>query len=58
MPSVALREQLLALLRTTPQTPREVLAHFNPGQASTVTEQLRELVELGELRYASDGRLS
>ncbi|UOG76463.1 RecQ family ATP-dependent DNA helicase [Hymenobacter tibetensis] len=58
VPSVALREQLLALLRTTPQTPREVLAHFNPGQASTVTEQLRELVELGELRYASDGRLS
>ncbi|WP_375435119.1 ATP-dependent DNA helicase RecQ [uncultured Hymenobacter sp.] len=56
-PSASLREQLLALLRTTPQTPREVLAHFTPGQATTVTEQLRELVELGELRYAPDGRL-
>ncbi len=55
--SAALREQLLTLLRTTPQTPREVLAHFAPNQATTVTEQLRELVELGELRYAPDGRL-
>ncbi|UOQ67610.1 RecQ family ATP-dependent DNA helicase [Hymenobacter volaticus] len=53
----SLREQLLTLLRTTPQTPREVLAHFAPGQATSITEQLRELVELGELRYAPDGRL-
>ncbi|MBC8084014.1 MAG: hypothetical protein H7Z21_12450 [Hymenobacter sp.] len=44
-------------MRTTPQTPREVLAQFAPGQAASVTEQLRELVELGELRYAPDGRL-
>ncbi|MDF7810665.1 ATP-dependent DNA helicase RecQ [Hymenobacter sp. YC55] len=56
-PSATLREQLLTLLRTTPQTPREVLAHFAPGQATSITEQLRELVELGELRYAPDGRL-
>ena len=53
----SLREQLLTLLRTTPQTPREVLAHFAPSQATSITEQLRELVELGELRYAPDGRL-
>jgi ATP-dependent DNA helicase RecQ len=56
-PSPALREQLLILLRTTPQTPREVLGNFTPGQAVTVTEHLRELVELGELHYAPDGRL-
>ncbi|UYZ64757.1 RecQ family ATP-dependent DNA helicase [Hymenobacter weizhouensis] len=53
----ALREQLLHLLRAAPQTPREVLAQFAPGQASLVTELLRELVELGTLRYAADGRL-
>ncbi|ALD21309.1 ATP-dependent DNA helicase RecQ [Hymenobacter sp. DG25A] len=56
-PTPALREQLLKLLRTTPQTPREVLAHFVPGQAPAVTELLRELVERGELKYAPDGRL-
>ena len=56
-PTADLRQQLLALLKATPQTPREVLAHFVPGQATAVTEQLRELVELGELRYAPDGRL-
>jgi ATP-dependent DNA helicase RecQ len=57
VPSVALREQLLTLLRSTPQTPREVLAHFAPGQATIITEQLREMVEMGELRYTPDGRL-
>ncbi|MCB2408082.1 RecQ family ATP-dependent DNA helicase [Hymenobacter lucidus] len=56
-PVAGLREQLLRILKATPQTPREVLAHFAPGQSTAVTEQLRELVELGELRYAPDGRL-
>ncbi|UOQ55623.1 RecQ family ATP-dependent DNA helicase [Hymenobacter cellulosivorans] len=56
-PAAGLREQLVQLLKATPQTPREVLAHFAPGQATEVTEQLRELVELGQLRYAPDGRL-
>ena len=53
----ALQEELLALLKATPQTPREVLAHFAPNQAPTVTALLRELVELEKLRYATDGRL-
>ncbi|UOQ76514.1 hypothetical protein MUN84_18535 [Hymenobacter sp. 5516J-16] len=48
----------MALLKATPQTPREVLTHFAPGQATTVTSLLRELVELGELTYAPDGRLT
>ncbi|MCR5889462.1 RecQ family ATP-dependent DNA helicase [Hymenobacter sp. J193] len=55
--SASLRDQLLTLLKAMPQTPREVLTHFQPGQATAVTAQLRELVELGELRYATDGRL-
>jgi ATP-dependent DNA helicase RecQ len=56
-PAPEMREQLLQLLRATPQTPRQVLTHFVPGQAATVTALLRELVELGQLRYAEDGRL-
>ncbi|SHI94903.1 ATP-dependent DNA helicase RecQ [Hymenobacter daecheongensis DSM 21074] len=56
-PAADLRQQLLTLLKATPQTPREVLTHFAPGQATAVTEQLRELVEMGELKYAPDGRL-
>ena len=56
-PPAELRDQLIALVKATPQTPREVLAHFTPGQAVSVTEQIRELVELGELCYAPDGRL-
>ncbi|MET4107022.1 ATP-dependent DNA helicase RecQ [Hymenobacter sp. UYP22] len=56
-PAPELREQVLQLVRATSQTPREVLAHFAPGQAVSVTALLRELVELGQLRYAADGRL-
>jgi len=56
-PPPALREQLLALLKAVPQTPREVLAHFAPSQATIITALLRELVELEELRYMADGRL-
>ncbi|RSK42157.1 RecQ family ATP-dependent DNA helicase [Hymenobacter perfusus] len=56
-PAPELRAQLLALVQATPQTPRQVLTHFTPAQATPITELLRELVELGELRYAPDGRL-
>ncbi|SET03716.1 RecQ family ATP-dependent DNA helicase [Hymenobacter actinosclerus] len=58
VPMPELRAQLLELVKATPQTPREVLARYAPGQASAVTALLRDLVELGELRYATDGRLS
>ena len=57
-PLPELRAQLLELVKAAPQTPREVLTHYAPGQASAVTALLRDLVELGELRYAADGRLS
>ncbi|WP_324671523.1 ATP-dependent DNA helicase RecQ [Hymenobacter sp. GOD-10R] len=56
--SPALRQQLLQLVRTNPQTPRQVVSQFTPAQASTVTELLRELVDRGELRYAADGKLT
>ncbi|RYU79547.1 RecQ family ATP-dependent DNA helicase [Hymenobacter persicinus] len=56
-PTTDLRQQLLTMLKAQPQTPREILTHFAPGQATAVTEQLRELVEMGQLQYAPDGRL-
>ena len=57
-PLPELRAQLLELVTATPQTPREVLTHYAPGQASAITALLRDLVDLGELRYGPDGRLS
>ncbi|RSK44087.1 RecQ family ATP-dependent DNA helicase [Hymenobacter rigui] len=56
-PAPELRAQLLTLVQANPQTPRELLTHFAPGQATAVTGLLRELIELGQLRYAPDGRL-
>jgi ATP-dependent DNA helicase RecQ len=56
-PTTDLRQQLLDMLKAKPQMPREILTHFAPGRATAVTEQLRELVEMGELKYAPDGRL-
>ncbi|UOR03741.1 RecQ family ATP-dependent DNA helicase [Hymenobacter aerilatus] len=56
-PTPALREQVLSRLSAAPQTPRELVAQFAPGEAAEVTALLRELVELGQLRYTSDGRL-
>ncbi|GGF18223.1 RecQ family ATP-dependent DNA helicase [Hymenobacter cavernae] len=53
-----LRQYLLTLVRANPQTPRAIVGQFAPAQAAAVTELLRELVDLGELRYAADGRLT
>ena len=55
--AVSLREPLLQHVRNLAQTPRELLAAFEPRQAAAVTATLRELVELGELAYAADGKL-
>jgi len=57
-PSPALRQQLLQLVRATPQTPRQLVSQFAPAHAHAVTELLRELVDRGELRYAADGKLT
>jgi len=54
----AMRQQLLHLVRTNPQTPRQLVSQFAPAQAAAVTELLRELVDRGELRYAADGKLA
>ncbi|UYZ60834.1 RecQ family ATP-dependent DNA helicase [Hymenobacter latericus] len=52
-----LREQVLAQLRTTPRTPRELLAGFQPSQADALTSLLRDLVDTGVLRYTDAGQL-
>jgi ATP-dependent DNA helicase RecQ len=53
----ALRPRLLELLGKTPQTPRELLTHFQPREAAAVTEAVRELLEAGKLRYRRSGEL-
>ncbi|GAA4357129.1 ATP-dependent DNA helicase RecQ [Hymenobacter saemangeumensis] len=53
----AWRPQLLNLLQATPQTPRQLLAQFQPQDAAAVTAAVRELVDVGELQYREDGKL-
>ena len=53
----SLREPLLAHLRQASLSPRELLAAFPPKDAAAITATVRELVDRGELAYATDGRL-
>ena len=53
----ALRADLLALLQAELLLPRAIVARYPAAEAAAVTAALRELVDLGDLRYAPDGRL-
>ncbi|MVN74910.1 RecQ family ATP-dependent DNA helicase [Hymenobacter sp. HMF4947] len=53
-----LQAGLLELLRATPLLPRQVVARYPTAEAPTIASALRTLVELGQLAYAADGRLS
>ncbi|MGI4738076.1 MAG: RecQ family ATP-dependent DNA helicase [Janthinobacterium lividum] len=55
--AAGLQAGLLALLRTAPLLPRQVVAHYPAAEATAVAAALRGLVELGQLAYAPDGRL-
>ncbi|QKG55821.1 RecQ family ATP-dependent DNA helicase [Hymenobacter sp. BRD128] len=55
--AAGLQAGLLDLLRAAPLLPRQVVARYPAAEASAVTNALRELVELGQLTYAADGRL-
>jgi ATP-dependent DNA helicase RecQ len=55
--TTAWRPRLLHSLKSSPQTPRELLATFQPQEAAAITATVRELVEMGELAYAADGKL-
>ncbi|SFQ53792.1 RecQ family ATP-dependent DNA helicase [Hymenobacter arizonensis] len=52
-----LREPVLQHIRHASQSPRELLAAFEPRQAAAVTATVRDLVDRGELTYAPDGKL-
>ncbi|WP_426062081.1 RecQ family ATP-dependent DNA helicase [Hymenobacter sp. B1770] len=53
----SLREPVLQHIRQASQSPRELLAAFEPRQAGAVTAMVRDLVDRGELTYAPDGKL-
>jgi ATP-dependent DNA helicase RecQ len=55
--AAAWRPRLLTLLQAASQTPKELLAQFSAQEVTAATAALRELVDLGELSYAADGRL-
>ncbi len=55
--TASLQAALLDLLRAAPLLPRQVVARYPAAEASAITAALRELVELGRLAYAADGRL-
>jgi ATP-dependent DNA helicase RecQ len=55
--TAGLQAGLLELLRAAPLLPRQVVARYPVAEASAITSALRELVELGRLAYAADGRL-
>jgi len=52
-----LQAGLVELLRAAPLLPRQVVARYPAAEAAAVTGALRELVELGRLAYAADGKL-
>lgn len=56
--TAGLQVALLELLRAAPLLPRQVVAHYPASEPAAVTAALRELVELGKLAYAPDGRLA
>ncbi|WP_400191621.1 ATP-dependent DNA helicase RecQ [Hymenobacter sp. B81] len=57
-PVADLQTQVLAALRISPRTPRELLAGFAPAQAEALTALVRELVDTGRLRYNTTGQLA
>ncbi|TPE39468.1 RecQ family ATP-dependent DNA helicase [Pontibacter mangrovi] len=52
-----LRSKVLALLQEKPYLPKELVQQFEPKHTEAVTELLRELVDVGRLRYQESGKL-
>lgn len=55
--SKALQEKLLTLLQQKPHLPKELVQHFEPKYNDTITNLLRELLDLGKLKYQDSGKL-
>jgi ATP-dependent DNA helicase RecQ len=52
-----LREKVLALVNAQPWLPKELVQQFEPKHAETVTSLVRELVDVGRLKYRESGKL-
>jgi ATP-dependent DNA helicase RecQ len=53
----ALREKLLSLVQHKPLLPKELVQEFEPKYSETVTVLIREMLDLGKLRYEESGKL-
>ncbi|MHA6247412.1 RecQ family ATP-dependent DNA helicase [Pontibacter sp. CAU 1760] len=52
-----LRGQVMALLQTEARLPKELVQEFEPKHLEAVTQVMRELIDLGRLRYLESGKL-
>ncbi|PRY12780.1 ATP-dependent DNA helicase RecQ [Pontibacter ummariensis] len=52
-----LREKVLELVKAQAWLPRELVQQFEPKHAETVTALVRELLDLGHLKYKESGKL-
>ncbi|WP_347156552.1 RecQ family ATP-dependent DNA helicase [Pontibacter chitinilyticus] len=52
-----LRAKLLELVQVKPYLPKELVQAFEPKHADIVTSLIRELVDLGRLKYKESGKL-
>ncbi|GHA54871.1 RecQ family ATP-dependent DNA helicase [Pontibacter akesuensis] len=53
----ALREKLLQLVQVKSYLPKELVEQFDPKNAETVTELIRELLDVGRFRCMESGKL-
>ncbi len=53
----ALRAKVLVLLKQKPYLPKELVQQFEPKYTETITGIIRELVDVGQLKYQESGKL-
>ena len=52
-----LREKVLALVKAQPWLPKELVQQFEPKHSEAVTSLVRELIDVGRLKYRDSGKL-
>ncbi|MDX5436695.1 MAG: RecQ family zinc-binding domain-containing protein, partial [Pontibacter sp.] len=52
-----LRNEVLQFVHTQPYLPKDLVQQFAPQHGATVTELIRELLDVGVLKYESSGKL-
>ncbi|QCR24809.1 RecQ family ATP-dependent DNA helicase [Pontibacter sp. SGAir0037] len=53
----ALRMKVVELLQVQPYQPKELVQQFEPKQSGAVTVLIRQMVDLGSIRYLDNGKL-